>query len=219
MKKQHILCKACACVSWFIAATLNAATIQPLEGRLETSPGSGVFLAYYDPNLNITLATDTFITGIKKDWASANAWAAGLTLGGISGWRLPNIDVNGDGTVVDCSGGSVAGCEDNEFGFLYWEEGVTLPSPDPFDNLTASGYWSNTPELTNCFDFVNGCAWSFIYTNGLMSSGSRGSEQIAWAVHSGDVPLLVSVPIPAAIWLFGSGLLGMAGMARLKKAA
>jgi hypothetical protein len=27
------------------------------------------------------------------------------------------------------------------------------------------------------------------------------------------------VPIPAAVWLFGSGLLGLVGMARRKKAA
>jgi hypothetical protein len=38
----------------------------------------------------------------------------------------------------------------------------------------------------------------------------------AWAVHSGDVS---AVPIPTAIWLFGSGLLGLIGVARTKKAA
>ena len=31
--------------------------------------------------------------------------------------------------------------------------------------------------------------------------------------------LIQAVPVPAAVWLFGSGLLGLVGMARRKKAA
>ena len=29
-------------------------------------------------------------------WGTAKARAAGLTLGGVSGWRLPSSDINGD---------------------------------------------------------------------------------------------------------------------------
>jgi hypothetical protein len=36
-----------------------------------------------------------------------------------------------------------------------------------------------------------------------------------WAVHDGDIG---AVPIPAALWLFGSGLLGLVGMAKRKAA-
>jgi hypothetical protein len=37
---------------------------------------------------------------------------------------------------------------------------------------------------------------------------------------SGSIsPVVPSVPVPAAVWLFGSGLLGLVGMARRKKAA
>jgi hypothetical protein len=53
-------------------------------------------------------------------------------------------------------------------------------------------------------------------------NGSNGSS-IAFfnialfirAVRDGDVS---SVPVPAAVWLFGSGLLGLIGIARRKKA-
>jgi len=34
---------------------------------------------------------------------------------------------------------------------------------------------------------------------------------------SGDSPEIETVPIPAAAWLFGSGLLGLVGIARRKK--
>ncbi len=35
----------------------------------------------------------------------------------------------------------------------------------------------------------------------------------------GQLTLAAAVPVPAAIWLFGSGLLGLVGMAKCKKAA
>ena len=36
----------------------------------------------------------------------------------------------------------------------------------------------------------------------------------AWAVHDGDVS---AVPILAAVWLFGSGIVGLIGIAKHKK--
>ncbi len=40
-----------------------------------------------------------------------------------------------------------------------------------------------------------------------------------WAEGSSASIALETIPIPAAVWLFGSGLLGLVGIARLKKAA
>jgi hypothetical protein len=68
--------------------------VLPLEGRLETALGSGVFLAYYDPNLDITWAADANINGVDN-WDNQVAWAAGLALGGVSGWRLPLLPIVG----------------------------------------------------------------------------------------------------------------------------
>jgi hypothetical protein len=51
-------------------------------------------------------------------------------------------------------------------------------------------------------------------------SGVQGNVvsccNFAWAVRTGDVPAVV--PVPAAVWLFGSGLLGLIGMAKRNKA-
>ena len=52
-----------------------------------------------------------------------------------------------------------------------------------------------------------------------VGTGCTGSEMghlfnVAWAVHSGDVS---AVPIPGAVWLFGSGLIGLLGLARRKR--
>ena len=38
-------------------------------------------------------------------------------------------------------------------------------------------------------------------------------SHFVWAVHDGDIG---AVPIPAAVWLFGSGLIGLVGVARRK---
>jgi hypothetical protein len=96
-----------ACVFTFTSiTTVQAAPVSgqgtwetTLEGRLETAPGSGVFLAYYDTVLDITWAANANINGFMG-WSAANAWAAGLTLGGVSGWRLPTISPI-DGSTFD----------------------------------------------------------------------------------------------------------------------
>ena len=47
------------------------------------------------------------------------------------------------------------------------------------------------------------------------SKTPRLNGDYAWAVQSGDIS---AVPVPAAVWLFGSGLIGLAGFDRRKKA-
>ena len=51
------------------------------------------------------------------------------------------------------------------------------------------------------------------FSNGGQNHGSKGANFYGWAVRSGDVS---AVPVPAAVWLFGSGLLGLIGIARKK---
>ena len=51
--------------------------------------------------------------------------------------------------------------------------------------------------------------------SGRQNTYSKTNNLYAWAVRSGDVS---AVPVPAAIWLFGSGLLGITGIARRKAA-
>ena len=56
-------------------------------------------------------------------------------------------------------------------------------------------------------------AWAFHMGEGFQEEMAKSILMPAWAVHSGDV-----IPIPAAVWLFGSGLLGLVGVARRKSA-
>lgn len=54
------------------------------------------------------------------------------------------------------------------------------------------------------YDDVLDITW---ITNAGLSGGNNWDNQVAWAVRDGD-----TVPIPAAVWLFGTGLLGLVGV-------
>jgi hypothetical protein len=155
------------------------AAVLPLEGRLPATPGGDDYQAYYDPNLDITWAADANIND-RDNWDNQMAWAAGLTLGGESGWRLPNADVNGDNTVIDCSGGGVENCADNEMGFLFWEEGITAAAPGPFSDVQAFVYWSGT-------EFGSSNVWAISFFSGGQGLNHTDNTFPAWAVHDGDV--------------------------------
>jgi hypothetical protein len=186
--------------AFFVTAV--QAAILPLEGRLAATAGGTDYQAYYDPNLNITWAAIAS-SGGSSDWITQQAWAASLNIGGITGWRLPVADVNGDGTVVNCSPGGVAGCADNEMGYLFWNEGIRVAAPGPFSGMTSLFYWSGTESGSN--------AWRFRFADGLQGLATKTGTIDAWAVYSGDVS---TIPVPAAIWLFGTGLLGLLGIAK-----
>ena len=62
------------------------------EGRLPATPGGTDYQAYYDTHLNITWAADANINGVDT-WANQVAWAAGLKIGEVRGWRLPTTTV------------------------------------------------------------------------------------------------------------------------------
>jgi hypothetical protein len=88
------------------------------------------------------------------------------------------------------------------------QTGWDLTNTGPFSLDESHFYWSGT-----VFDPLNQVHFDFF-------SGVQGNVvsccNFAWAVRTGDVPAVV--PVPAAVWLFGSGLLGLIGMAKRNKA-
>ncbi|MFZ4703951.1 MAG: hypothetical protein ACOYMG_28230 [Candidatus Methylumidiphilus sp.] len=88
------------------ASTAEAALIARLGG-----------LAVYDTDRNITWLANANANGLMN-WTGANAWAAGLNVGGFTGWRLPTA-LNADGS-GPCSGYN---CTNSELGHLYYTEG------------------------------------------------------------------------------------------------
>ncbi len=97
------------------------------------------------------------------------------------------------------------------------QPGWDLANHGKFYNLkfyNTATYWSGTVVPTNTNN-----AWYFRTGNGSQNHSIRNHSNYsyyAWAVRSGDVN---TIPIPAAAWLFGSGLIGLVGIARRRRTA
>ena len=91
------------------------------------------------------------------------------------------------------------------------QSGWGLSNTGPFDALQSNYYWSGLEYAPDTFG-----AWYFVFFNGGQDTSSKGFNYYALAVHSGDVGASI-VPVPAAVWLFGSGLLGLIGLGRQRR--
>jgi hypothetical protein len=132
------------------------------------------------------------------------------TIDWSTGWRLPSAGSNPQ------RGYNQSG---SEMGHLYYDSldnmpylGVPQPGGGgfqnrlPFEQLSAGDYWTGT-------QFSSDYAWLFRFYYGYQDYLYSGVGQYyqAVAVHPGTVS---AVPIPPAVWLLGSGLLGLVGLRR-----
>ena len=97
-------------------------------------------------------------------------------------------DVNDDGSFLDASGVMPT---------LLWSDLVSL-------GLSAPYFGDVTVEVTYIGDFFNGDVLS---TNDIPIEPDFDTTSLT----------INAIPIPAAIWLFGSGLIGLVGIARRKR--
>lgn len=205
------------------SSSVNAALLSRLDG-----------MAYYDDAADLTWLADADYANGQMTWDQANTWVAGLNVGGVNGWRLANtVDVGNDGgTYTNFNQGVDIGYNittHSELSNMFYNvlgniaeydtngapTGCTAPNfclsnTGPFSNLRADYYWSATEYAADA-DY----AWGFGMNDGGQGNVAKSSRLYAWAVQSGDVS---AVPVPAAVWLFGSGLIGLAGLAKRKKA-
>lgn len=177
-----------------------------------------------------------------QDWVLAMNAAQFL---GASGWRLPTVEpANGTafnytftsngssdrGYNLSAPGTIYAGSTASEFAHLFYntlgnkspcdpvtsfaavcspQAGSGLSNAGPFVGIQSYGYWTGTP-----YEPTPGLIWAFSFGNGNQTDDNNPDAQYAWAVHDGD-PFAV-VPVPAAVWLFGSAL-GVMGVIRRNK--
>lgn len=215
MMKPCILAAISACSLTLSTLSAEAALLSRLSGQ-----------AFYDDQLDITWLSDAnyaktsgYDSDGKMTYSSAKTWATNLSIDGIRGWRLANINVNGDYSVDDCQYSPQASCMDNELGHLvYYGEGaingdgIYSDGTGPFSNIqTGDYYWSTDQNIhpTDAYLYRLDQYPAILVQN-------KSYEHLAWAVHDGDVANVSTVPVPAAAWLFSSGLMGLAGYARRK---
>jgi hypothetical protein len=160
-----------------------------------------------------TLTSADFTTSIgTMDWWGAQAWIGYLnqtSYNGYSDWRLPavfNAIYSFNPT-------------DSEMSELFYNELGGLANSDIsithnanynlFTNVQSGPYgvyWTGKEALGAAF-----AASDFVTFIGLQSGDLKSQPYYAWAVRPGDV---AAVPVPGAVWIFGSGLLGLLGFKR-----
>lgn len=173
------------------------------------------YAALVDMNDGTIYDTDTQLSWLKdagasgnRNWSDAKAWAEGLNIGGLTGWRLPVAD-------PACSGYN---CTNSEMGHLYYTElgnaaGGPLTNTGPFINLqTTLNFQSGTeyaPDPTG--------AWYFYFLNGSQNAFDKNGNAYALAVRSGaraisDPPTPVPATGTTALIIILFGLMIMSGM-------
>ena len=171
----------------------------------------------YDNVLDITWTQDANINGFDS-WDNQVAWADSLSLYDSvrevtwDDWRLPNMDVNGDDILADCRDDSEADCRDNEYGYQFWQNGVTNTAMGFFSNVGQT-YWAGTVYAP---DPARAWTYDFEFDAGVQGGLEKFFAVAAWAVRSGDVAP-APIPVPAAAWLFAPAL-GLLGLMRRKAA-
>jgi hypothetical protein len=134
--------------------------------------------AYYDDVQDITWLADAsyaltsgYDTDVHMSWNDAQTFIATVNAAnylGVSTWRLPSMDVNGDAYLVFCSQAAEAECLDTELGYMGFVNGILPDNQGPFINVTGL-FWSSTdydaantewPDGRTCNAGPSGyCAW------------------------------------------------------------
>lgn len=211
-----------------------------LSGMVQASlvdRGGGMI---YDYVLNVTWLQDANYAKTsghdadgRMNFVAANAWAADLSFGGYNDWRLPTLSpVNGtsfehsfkyDGST---DRGYNITSPNSELAYMFYQNLGLLAQFDTsgieqigssgsdwgvtnaglFDNLQNFLYWTDIELATNTDK-----AWAFYNDTGYQNDLKKISNYFSWAVRDGDVS---AVPVPAAVWLFGSALIGLVGLRR-----
>ncbi len=201
MRKSCLLGAVCAYIV-LVSASVNAAFI------VDTGPGPGGVVG------GTMLSATNFIAG-------QFTLASDFTLSSVEGWVSLSA-INTFGTVVIYSdGGNIPGTE--LFSGIFEGAGSNaqwLGASGLAWNLAAGTYWA-------AFEVRSGQALAAAMpdpsVNPLTNDAFKPSYSNDWILFNptslGIGLRIQSVPVPAAAWLFGSGLLGLIGIARRKKAA
>ena len=212
-----------------------------LQGR-DLDGNVATFEAYYDTILDITWLADAHYgqrTGPYfydlLDWYTAGDWIAGLNPygSGVTGWRLPTTtDTGTRGCNQSNTGGTDCGYNvstaSSEMAHMFYSTLGNLSyystsgaGNQPDGGLTNTGPFSILPSIFwsgTGYTPITSMAWTFNFSDGEQFPYGKLQYWGVWAVHTGDVGVS-AVPLPAAVWLFTSGFLGLIGLARRNQLA
>ncbi len=220
---QRVVYSSISDVTWTGDANLLGTMIQAqgydtvVNAIIAASPiiyntANGYDTPSYSGYYNVTSADfDTTDLGLVS-WFGAKAFTGylnSINYAGSNQWALPSAGANPQ----------VANQTDGQFGQLYYNElnagidGIlhdgsfqNSGNTGPFINAQTYVYWLGTEHAP----YPDG-AWFFGTNGGYQGDGHKSNQSYAWAISPGNV---AAVPVPAAAWLFGSGLISLIGWRR-----
>ncbi len=157
--------------------------------------GSGIDIDFFDTDGNILGDAGTENGGFRFTQA-----ATGLSYNEVHNIAFDITFV--DGIITDNVTGALSG---NDVVKIY-HDGTLIHTGTTWESYFQTTTEGQTPPSVRAIDTL---LFRLSTDNGFVSNG--GGYYI-------DNVSISSVPIPAAVWLFGSGLLGLVGIARRKKA-
>lgn len=172
------------------------------------------------------------------DGIGAGEGTSSLTLTSTDDWKISDffffgntgsifIDGNGTGSLVDNGNGTGEWTLDIPLYILWNNIHIDLDSFSLSTNATyqltdANGNPPIDPETGLPISQISGSSMSyetgdaFLVGQGtVIDNEFFNGIQITMGVYGND-PVLLATPIPSAVWLFGSGLIGLFGLARRK---
>ena len=176
-------------------------------------------------------------------WDDAKTWANDLSYLGHNDWRLPSAKLMNHSDPCFAKNGSCDKGYNNtngELGHMFYtnlnnigryaangppQRGYGLSNTEfdsggvdgdskSFLDLEENYYWFTEQYAPNTSH-----AWVFSTTNGSQFNMDKNTNAYSWAVHDGDIGIannnpISAVPIPSAVWLFSTALIGLAGIKR-----
>jgi len=179
-----------------LASTATALVLSTsANAALVTQTLEGVTIG--DEIYNVTFIQESYADYLSEKAASYEIYGYGYreynTFSAVEP-SITNIDVNSWNTAIAIRDAAGAG-----YDFT------------PGNDLTSlGGFWVISGTDTLNFTGTYGDTYNIINTSRYLTENVNASYA--------QLELVSSVPVPAAVWLFGSGLIGLIGVARRKKA-
>lgn len=176
-----------------------------------SSPTYGNLLGLTISNTNAWVTHNSFSSGTDVTWAAGDSWTATIPSGGL----VPAFGPNPDGVTYNAvfDWGSVATNNSNaasNFTGTVTATGIGAS----FVNAGTAPWDAATLDVHLDSDLATILGITLITREKGSQAGTTGGISTNTYTIVPDAP---AVPLPAAAWLFGSGLLGLAGTARRRR--
>ncbi|MBK7728744.1 MAG: DUF1566 domain-containing protein [Gammaproteobacteria bacterium] len=176
-----------------------------------------------DTDSGLMWLQDANLSNTTMNWTDAKDWAEALDYAGYTDWRLPSaglLNPDDPGSAYDGSADSGYNITRARAELAHLYNGVLGNSSKYNADGSESGTWSwpgnngpfvdvvSTYWLAEEFAPDTTLAWHFYATNGVQDASLKAAGNLvgAWAVRD-----VAAVPLPGALTLFGTALVGLLG--------